>query len=369
MKRNTLVKRSKIAVIRPGFHTLDHDFCRYLVKAGFNVTLLIPDTCETQVRIFDSSYYVKRLKDLSFGKLSGYPLCFGLLQYLRKNNFDIVQPGEDFQFNTWLAALYAKLYQKKLFLIEEKYFYSRYALFGWIIRFFDQIRITSFVWNCAQRIISHGVATQNFLIQRGCPKDKIINLFTGVDCSLFPVKTTYQRSNKVIRLITVARHIPHKGIDILLAALADLPSNFHLTIIGIGPLKQKHQDLTNSLRLHDRVLFIDHIFHETLYKQLHKNDIYICASVQENASATIAEAMNCGLPIIVTDTGSSKDFIQDGVNGYIFRSGDIHDLYEKIQRMANLSKIESFGKRNAKFARENLDWKILIKKYANVISG
>lgn len=370
MKRNRAAKKEKLAIIRPGFHTLDHQFCTFLATSTFDVTLIVPyGTKIPYNNDTEQNYKIAYLRDYLFGLLEGYPLCFGLLWYLRKNNFDIVQPGEDFQFNTWEAAFYAKFYQKKLFLIEEKYFYSRHMLFDWIIRLFDRIKITGFVWNCSRRIISHGSATKNFLIQRGCPKYKIINLLTGVDCALFPAKKSYSQSGRTIHFITVARHIPHKGIDILLSALARLPINFHLSIVGSGPRKQKHQNLANSLLIHNRVSFIDHINHEALYKQFHKSDIYICASVQENASVTIAEAMSCGLPIIVTDIGSSKDFIRDGVNGYIFRSGNVRDLSEKIQRLADFSKIESLGKRSAQFAREYFDWSILIQKYANVISA
>ena len=40
----------------------------------------------------------------------------------------------------------------------------------------------------------------------------------------------------------------------------------------------------------------------------------------------VQEAMACGLPVIATNVGGLRYLIQNGVNGFLFRPGDIQGL-------------------------------------------
>ena len=48
------------------------------------------------------------------------------------------------------------------------------------------------------------------------------------------------------------------------------------------------------------------------------------------------EAMSCGRPILVSDKcGCAIDLVNDGENGYTFKSADLTDLDEKINKLIN----------------------------------
>jgi glycosyltransferase involved in cell wall biosynthesis len=51
----------------------------------------------------------------------------------------------------------------------------------------------------------------------------------------------------------------------------------------------------------------------------------------ENSPLTIHEAFLGGLPVLATDQGGMAELIEDGVNGLLFRRGDVADLRAKIQ--------------------------------------
>lgn len=55
----------------------------------------------------------------------------------------------------------------------------------------------------------------------------------------------------------------------------------------------------------------------------------------EGAPLTIIEAMSAGLPCIVSDCTSATEVIQDGVNGYVFETGNIESIKEKIIEACN----------------------------------
>lgn len=53
----------------------------------------------------------------------------------------------------------------------------------------------------------------------------------------------------------------------------------------------------------------------------------------EGAPLTIIEALMKGLPCIVSDCTSAVELIHDDVNGFVFKSGDVNSLAEKIEKI------------------------------------
>ena len=51
-------------------------------------------------------------------------------------------------------------------------------------------------------------------------------------------------------------------------------------------------------------------------------------------SNNVLEALACGLPIITTDTGGTRELVEDGVNGCIIRMKDPEHIAEKIAFLA-----------------------------------
>lgn len=357
--------KKTIALVRPGIHQTDVDFVKALNKAGHISYLLIPDYANTSNLSIEGINLV-RYKTLNFKFYKSFPIPLNLKRILKGINPDIVQPNEDFQIYTWVCSRYSSKNNKKLCLISEKYTYPD-MLNKLIIKLIDLIGLSKKVWQNTHLIISHGSETTLFLKDRGCKK-RIIELPIGVDASKFPQKRDYKFSDK-LKIVTIARFIPHKALDVLLKSL-NKNDKVHLTIVGNGPLQNKIKNLIKLRRLEDQVRIIDFVRHDDLWKIFHKNDIYVCSSRREVASTTIPEAMSCGLPVIVTDAGSSKDFIKDGHNGFIFKSEHYKDLREKIRRfLKNPKLIKKMGRKSRVIAMRRLDWKILIGSYIKLINA
>jgi len=62
-------------------------------------------------------------------------------------------------------------------------------------------------------------------------------------------------------------------------------------------------------------------------------DIFVLPSLTETTSLATMEAMACGLPVIATPVGSIKDYIEDGVNGFLFPRQDVDSLVEKLNAL------------------------------------
>ncbi len=90
---------------------------------------------------------------------------------------------------------------------------------------------------------------------------------------------------------------------------------------------------------------------------LRRIDVMVLPSIcNDTAPQTIFESHSAGIPIIASDIGGFPDFVQDEVNGYLFKPGDSGELASKIQTLlANPEKIRSFSSKipPLKTIREN----------------
>ncbi|HEX9971119.1 MAG TPA: glycosyltransferase family 4 protein [bacterium] len=65
-------------------------------------------------------------------------------------------------------------------------------------------------------------------------------------------------------------------------------------------------------------------------RQLYQNaSVYVMLSLTEGSPITTLEAMACGLPVVCTPEGSGE-YIEDGVNGFIFPFKDANKLAEQV---------------------------------------
>ena len=102
------------------------------------------------------------------------------------------------------------------------------------------------------------------------------------------------------RLLTAARMMPQKRLDVLLRAFARMSTaDARLTIVGDGPLRQSLEQLARALGIADRLDlpgFVDNIV-----PWLRRSDLFALSSDYEGLPAVVLEALACGVPIVTTD--------------------------------------------------------------------
>ena len=130
--------------------------------------------------------------------------------------------------------------------------------------------------------------------------------------------------------------------------LPKLPSNYTITIIGIGPedLIEKYQS--------DRIIFKGGV--DNLSQELLSYDIAIVPLFA--GSGTRLKVLDClasGLPILSTNLGIEG--LDPEIKKYIFTEDDISKYVEKIEFINNnLSEIQDMSVKGRKFVKEKYDW-------------
>jgi L-malate glycosyltransferase len=124
-------------------------------------------------------------------------------------------------------------------------------------------------------------------------------------------------------LIFAGRLVPIKRVDLFLQSVRVLKeSHPHIraAIVGDGPLAQELQNLSSEMGLPANVHFAG--FQADMAPWFHQAKIFVLTSISEGLSLAMMEAMACGLPAVVPETGDLGDLVADGVNGYLVRDPD-----------------------------------------------
>ena len=132
----------------------------------------------------------------------------------------------------------------------------------------------------------------------------------------------------------------------------------NLILLGGGSQGAKIRRILMNGGVMERVHFGGQVGQRDLPRWYHMADIYISPSHVDGSSVSLLEALACGMPCLVSDIAGNKEWVEEGVNGWLFRDGDVDDLAEKI-----LLAIKSrrswgrIGKAARKMAEERADWK------------
>lgn len=181
-------------------------------------------------------------------------------------------------------------------------------------------------------------------------------------------------ADKVKKLLLVAILRPVKGVPYLLQALSKLKEkrdDFRLDILGDGPNKTEYEKLSTNLELDSTVKFHGYKPHEEVAQFMRCCDVYVLPSVSDNLPGVIVEAMACGKPVIATDSGGSREMVNEKV-GILVPPKDSDALQKAIEYM--LDNYQNYSAEAiSHFAKERFSYesvgKVLDETYRNLLSN
>ena len=151
------------------------------------------------------------------------------------------------------------------------------------------------------------------------------------------------------------------GVDVLAKAFVKVAAsnpNVDLILLGGGSQGSHIRQIFMNGGVLDRIHFGGQVGQRDLPRWYHMADIYISPSHVDGSSVTLMEALASGLPCIVSDIPGNREWIEDGVNGWLFRDGDVDDLAEKIlHAIKNKKSFKQIGDAARKTAEQKADWK------------
>jgi glycosyltransferase involved in cell wall biosynthesis len=164
-------------------------------------------------------------------------------------------------------------------------------------------------------------------------------------------------------LITTSRLVEKNGVDDVIHAVAQLPSEIHFAILGIGPDEEKLKKLTYELKISKRIHFIGQVTHEMIPKYLKACDIFIRPSRSEGMGNSFVEAMAARLPVIATTEGGLSDFIFDLKTAYECKKDNPESIVLAVKRvLSDEERKEKILNTAFEMVAEKYDWNLIAKR-------
>lgn len=152
-----------------------------------------------------------------------------------------------------------------------------------------------------------------------------------------------KKSGTKLNIISIGRFHWKKGFQDALLAISDLiKKNFNIsyTIIATNKPSENFLYMRHILGLDAVVKVKPSLPHDILLKELKDYDILLLPSYEEGIANVVLESMSVGLPVISSDCGGMNEVVNDGVNGFVFRTGNVEDLSKKIEQISKMTEGE-----------------------------
>lgn len=158
-----------------------------------------------------------------------------------------------------------------------------------------------------------------------------------VDTNLFQLEEKRDTIDKW-KLIHVSHfrddHKNLSGIIRVIKRLSDTRNDFEFLIVGDGDIN-KPTELAKSLNVHDYfVKLIGNSSIEEVASYMKTSDAFVLFSNWENLPCVVIEAFSCGMPVIATDVGGTREMLHD-FNGLLIQPKDEDALFDGINSILN----------------------------------
>jgi glycosyltransferase involved in cell wall biosynthesis len=153
---------------------------------------------------------------------------------------------------------------------------------------------------------------------------------TAADSEPGPVAALRPRSAPLI--VTVSRHDPRKGVDVLIRALAKLRArgvHFRACLVSGGPLFGAHKRLVEQLGLADVTTLTGWVADS--YSYLRHADVFALPSLQEGSgSVSLLEALQAGAAVVASNIDGIPEDVSDGDSALLVAPGDVDALSQAL---------------------------------------
>jgi len=352
-----------------------HLYQRCRAVYGGQITVLAPQTAGWREFDAQQTFPIRRLS----GFLGQTPVIKRFLQLIlpffhtlalyHQQAFDWIECGQALPFG--LIALYFKKALGVPYLV---WAYGSDILKPQRYPFLK--RLLHVILSNADALVAVSQSTKRKIVQLGLDPEKITVIHPSVDTRRFhsqndrsAVMARHHLQGKRV-ILTVARLVERKGIDIVIQALTKvlevIPEAVYL-VVGTGPYKRKLESLAEELGLERRVIFVGKVPDEELPCYYGACDVFVLISrtladkgEMEGFGIVYLEAEACGKPVIAGRGGGASEAVEDGVTGLLVDPSDVGEIANAIVRVLEDEELaRRLGENGRTRARQQPDWALL----------
>lgn len=181
----------------------------------------------------------------------------------------------------------------------------------------------------------------------------------GMDTSRF--ESSPQRvsgKSDAPRFVYTGSLIPSKGIEVLVRAFQELPTEARLDIFGVTPAgnSSTFEDRLKRINTHSGCVFHGRFDNQRIAEVLAGSDVLVVPSLwYENAPLTLAESVMATMPAITSNHGGMQELSDRFGNMLTFEAGDACDLARVMRRFIDEPGLVASFSRPSHVVREMAD--------------
>ena len=194
----------------------------------------------------------------------------------------------------------------------------------------------------ANAIIATSEHEQLQLLEDGLTEDRLVLRRNGIELEQFerlPPQAGFRQRHDIRPdtpvVLFLGRVAPIKSLELLIEAVAMLPqTDVRLVLVGppeVAGYQRFLKDTAARLRVDARITFTGPLFGEAKLQALAAADIFVLPSEGESFGNAAAEALACGIPVVVTEGCGIAPFVRDRA-GLVVRH-DAPSLSAALQRL------------------------------------
>ncbi len=142
-------------------------------------------------------------------------------------------------------------------------------------------------------------------------------------------------TDEIFHLVTIGEINDNKNLSVVVKALAKINNpSIHYSIWGRGPGIDKLKKLIEDLKLQNQVHLRGYC--ERPECILQGADVFVFPSLREGLGMAALEALACEIPVIAMDNRGTREYMQDGYNGFVCENNNVDEFADKILKMYDI---------------------------------
>ncbi len=366
--------------------------CRELVRRGVGVTIYTtnvdgPGTLDVPLDhpVVQNGVTIHFFPYLCFPRR--YIISIPLLRALQETicEFDVVHIYSPFMFSSTAAGHYCQKFNVPYVLHPhgtlDPYLRRRHRLRKWIYSILFGRRTlrsaAAILFNSEEeRRLAANAPGLRFLASPGPGKPKPAVIYVGVEDIWFrdlprEARERFRRQYPELvgrRLVTyVGRLNFKKGLDLLVqgfARVAEQRPEAHLVLVGPDSdgYEARVRGWLRDAGVLDRTTFTGVLAGEDLIAAAQEAEVFVLPSYSENFGQAVAEAMACGIPVIISDRVNIWPEVQRAGAGLVVRC-DARETAQALHTILDNPALgREMGRRGRQLAREKMSWEVVGKQ-------
>lgn len=270
----------------------------------------------------------------TLARVARTPICLGIRSLIEETRPDVVHFHTPFPWGEMVAPLSGR------FGVVVTYYHD-------VVRQRHLRRLYAPVVNRLLRRADRIVAWSNHLLESSDTlrpyRHKAVISAGGIETARFAATDEIRRRARDIRarhaphgplVLFVGRLVYHKGLDVLLRAMASVRAT--LLVVGSGDLQGELERQASVLKITDRVRFLSDVSDPDLPAYYHASDLLVLPSTAntETFGLVQVEAHASGIPTICTALPTGVTRVNEhGVTGLVVPVGDSEALGAAINQL------------------------------------